>query len=189
MPYHNLVFHMVWDGFQRNSCRKFQYMALYLLHTIRKEDRMRRAVDATENFNLNFEWFNSNWLLAEKMLLNNITLNKPRLFIILAMVLSCAKYIQRDRFGDKFNCVLFTKRSRISFNRNPDFNFFISVVDVKIWKLKLARYSKSPPAIMISSAQIGSLRSIRQCLFWRIVFMNESKLPHAFTLLYDKRII
>lgn len=80
-----------------------------------------------------------------------ITVLSPKLFNKLAIVDLCPKYIHSERSGESFNCILSGKRSKISFGRNPDRNFFISVVAVNSGYQLEARFSKSPPGCNNSS--------------------------------------
>lgn len=106
----------------------------------------------------------------------NRTVNIPRLLNMFAIVVSCPKYSQRDRSGDKIDRVLFSNRSRISFSKNPDFIFFIPVVFVYAFNRLKERNSKSLPGFITLSAHDGNLSEwMEYKYFSRFIYRNSLK--------------
>lgn len=86
------------------------------------------------------------------------TSKTPRLLSMSAIVVSWAKYIQRLRFDDNVDWVLLENRLKISRNKNPDRNFFISVVGVKILNHSNARFSNTLGGLITFSAHGDNLK-------------------------------
>lgn len=85
------------------------------------------------------------------------TSNTPRLLSMSDKATSWEKYIQSVRSDGKICWVLLENRFKISFNKNPDLNFFISGVGVNIAYHCNASLSNSLLGTISSSAHDGKL--------------------------------
>lgn len=152
---HNLVSQAVqYSAVLNFFCTTLVNMAHYGFDTIQKWYMLYMIQSVATKNQKNEHVFDQNWNILLTIL---HTVYNFSVFNRFVSVVSWAKYIQSDTSGCSMDLVLFVQWSKISFNKNPEVNFIVSVVVAFITNQLSANFSKSSPGFINFVAHDGNL--------------------------------